>query len=631
MTRIVAIGIVALASLWQLQAAPVVAQVPEVLPQLDDIGQSAVDQAATETREQASSDPSMVNTIVVRGAQERQSSWRRAETAQVIIYSNGSERELLEVTANIERLHFVLGQLFERGGQTPETTPRPLEIILVGGRSFIRTMAAGDGRTQAGPFTVPFANRRYYDPRPNGALLAVSRQRYELAMHEIDPEMFEDDEGLTDEVPDFADIDADGLDDGFNADVTFAPSSFASPRSIAQGGGGRRAAEPRPIRRDWQTQVYDAYARHYLQSYLPGAYPSWYLDGIGAIFANLGVRDSGSLEFGRQPPAMRTVLRSYEPLSTEPILTGEYLADPDTRHLWTPDHAWALTHFLLFGNPPEDMRRAFYSYMAAIGQGVPQAEAASVFGDFAALDAAVMRYATSDTHYFWRPVSSAAEIDPISYRLTRGEAAILEGRVAMDTRLSAVSSPGERAAFLDSLREAVYEEAFAESSNAVLAEAQCKAGAISDCAATAAEILASAPDSPAGLAWLAIAQLRQALALPSTQRAEALSEARRAIIAANRADPEAPEPLRAYFDSFVEAGETAPTTALLGMYKVVDLVPAAPEPRLALAGELIRQGLPSEAREVLLPLTAGGYTAEEAREARIMIAQADISGPSREF
>ena len=53
--------------------------------------------------------------VLVTGVRSKLSGWRRAETSHVVVLSDGSEAELIRLTRNLERLHFLLSGLMGRG------------------------------------------------------------------------------------------------------------------------------------------------------------------------------------------------------------------------------------------------------------------------------------------------------------------------------------------------------------------------------------------------------------------------------------------------------------------------------------------------------------------------------------
>jgi hypothetical protein len=101
------------------------------------------------------------------------SAWKRAETDHLIVLSDGSEAELRRVTGNLERLHHLMSRLYRNGDQTDRTTR--LTVTLLGSRTFFRDLGLSNLRSQEGPYGADLTNQRYYDPREDGAVLALAR------------------------------------------------------------------------------------------------------------------------------------------------------------------------------------------------------------------------------------------------------------------------------------------------------------------------------------------------------------------------------------------------------------------------------------------------------------------------
>jgi hypothetical protein len=63
-----------------------------------------------------------------------------------------------------------------------------------------------------------------------------------------------------------------------------------------------------------------------------------------------------------------------------------------------------------------------------------------------------------------------------------------------------------------------------------------------------------------------------------------------------------------FIESFTRAGEPVPEPEMQGMVRVARALPEAPQPRLELAGELLREGKADLARRVIAPVL---YDADE--------------------
>ena len=108
--------------------------------------------------------------VLVTGVRSKLSNWRRAETSHVVVLSDGSEAELIRLTRNLERLHFLLSGLMGRGNVDDDVIK--IHITLIGQAAQFEQMDLNDLRWQQGPYNDLFKVSRYYDPREDGAVMA---------------------------------------------------------------------------------------------------------------------------------------------------------------------------------------------------------------------------------------------------------------------------------------------------------------------------------------------------------------------------------------------------------------------------------------------------------------------------
>lgn len=587
--------------------------------------------------------------IIVRGLRERMSSWKRLETDEVILYSNGSASDLRKVALKIERLDALLRQLFPAHDSNFEHAP--LEVTLIGGRGFVDRMRLSTPNIQQSGFGEPFANERLYSPSQYRTLLAAGRRDQVIDTQSLDE--FLDTFG-EDEDPDgfggsgfgsgFDDPfgSSSGFDDGgFNDDALGSPVSagggtllgqrgFSSPRQIMQPRDTyRRKAEDYEVKRQWESVLYGYYTEHFLLSNFATSYPRWYVDGLVAMFSTFDLRRDGRAEYWRLPEGFFKVMRSYPALKSEPILTGAHLLDP-SQSTWSPYHAWLLTHFFLVGNPDGPRREQFLQYMAAVSRGVSLVEASAVFGDFAALDKELSKYRQGKIMY---SVATINEPEPDLYLehadLNVSDAETLQSMVLLEARVEVPPTDQEGGPNLVALKERYLAELRELAANnpanldtaRLLAEAECRAGNPGRCIAVADRILAEQASDPEALSWRAIALLQQA----GKGDAAKAKEARAAIIAANRADPENILPLVSFSQVHELRAEQMPEAAMLGLIKVIAITPAAPGPRLILGREFVRRGNMPEAQEILLPVLNADQNSAEYREARLLLGQTGAS------
>jgi hypothetical protein len=552
--------------------------------------------------------------IVVRGKLEQKSDWNVAESDHVIVYSDGSRSELARITHNLERLHFLLSILLNLPERPDET--QKLRVTLIGNTAEFNDMELRNARSQQGPFAPAFQMQRYYDPREDGAVLAASRT----------------DMTATIEQQQVVDIGSLGMlipnpQTGQLENSMFGPGEAAQVTVQAGGNVVKISAEGR---------LYAGFAQHFLLTYFPAAYPRWYLDGFGEMFATIRVRTDGALEYGHMPEGYNRVIQAFGQVPVQNVLDGKYLDQVARKSKWTPFHAWILTHYLFFS---EKRRPQLSRYLSAIARGESLGEAAKAFGDVAKLQAEVIAYDNRGLPYdrFTYPPERAPE--PVITQLTEGQARFLKGRIELGSRVELPPEPAPdldaksakrvtdyrrhaieaRDKWLARLRENAATWSTNIEAQLLLTEAECRMGNYDNCIAAADRALGLKAASSPALAWKGLAMAEKAIAGPAADRAAGLKEARAVIVRANRADDDAALPLIAYFRSFADAGEDLPPPALAGMLKVIDGVPAAPAPRLMLGTELAREGQAAAARKLLLPVADSGYDSPEKPKAQAVL------------
>ena len=557
--------------------------------------------------------------IVVRGKLEKPSKWREAETGHVVVTSDGSETELVRIAHNLERLHFLLAVLTGRVDRADDT--RKLRVTLVGDPTEFDAMALVNLRYTPGPYRWGFEAQGYYDPRDDGPVLAATRFDAKVQV-ERGP-------SAAAILPDLVRATGD-TSDPVMAGVTAAAAASLGSRASFGGNSDPGAIDinqssiPVPA----EGRIYAAFARNWLLTYYPGAYPRWYVDGFGELFATLDVKRDGAIEYGRAPEGYAKVLDAVRAYPVKEVFAGKYLTARGADRRWTPFHAWALTHMLFFS---ETRRPQLRRYLAAVAAGEPVEKAVEAFGDLGQLQQELARYDDHKLPYEKMTYPAARVDEPYVRRLNEGEAAFVKGRLELASRttIPAPAPPGtdpkgaadaeqayaraiaRRDRWLGGLRRDAGRYPRNLQAQLLLAEAECRSGNPAECFAAAERALAARPGHADALAWKGIAMLDQALADRSPSRAARLKAARVQIARANRADPSAPLPLIAYYRSFADAGEPVPGLAIDGLRQAVDAVPAAPGPRLLLGEALARRGDAAAARTVLLPVALGAYDAPE--------------------
>lgn len=384
-------------------------------------------------------------------------------------------------------------------------------------------------------------------------------------------------------------------------------------------------------------RLYAGFARHFLLTYFPAAYPRWYLEGFGEIFATMDASQEGRIEYGRSPDGYWDVIQWYGSYKLKDVLDGHYLAGKKSQTGWTPYHAWALAHLLFFS---DEWKAPLHNYLAAVARGDSPDRAAGALGDTAKLQRLWSYYHGAKVPYEVMTYPKERFSEPYVRRLRMDEADYVTGRLVLGARVEIpdAAAPGDspeeaarkteehrnaldrRTRWLSDLREAAAREPGQLTRQLLLAEGACRSHEAALCASAAEAALRLTPENRLALTWNGVGSLETALVAPAGQRDSALADARKAIVQANRADTEATVPLLAYYASYADAGEAAPNPALAGLLKVDDSVPAAPDVALKVGEALAARGDIPGARKALLPVAEGAYDSPERQKAQALLA-----------
>ena len=580
--------------------------------------------------------PGAAPEIVVTGARSKLSSWRQAETSHIVMLSNGPESELIRLTRNLERLHFLISGLMGRGAVDDDTVK--IRITLIGNAAQFDEMDLHNTRWQQGPYNDLFTIGRYYDPRTDGAVMASigADQRVVVEHTSVNRESVA---GVLSSIamgPQAGNSPADQAN--LRGEMMAAIGSMAANQGMRSRGDTDISFGEKAMMMSEESLLYAGYAQHFLLTYFPAAYPRWYLDGFGQIFATMAVKGDNVLEFGRAPDGTRAVMQSFGPYPIKDVLDDEYLTEKPHKTGWTPIHAWMLTHFLFFS---DKYRPELRQYLAARAEGEDGATAAKVFGDQKQLAHELGSYFLNRKPYLQVTYDGSKIEQPIVRRLRESEASFVKGRLELGARVElppaprADSSPEEaremtrqreealrqRDKWLVGLRRNAARWPNELEAQLLLAEAECRSGNPNECLAAAGRAAAIAPDDTRAMVWKGYAMVRQAVSQPPAIRNTTLASARDLIVRANQIDHEAIGPLMAYYASFADAGEAPSAAAMDGLQKAMEEVPSAPETRLTFATALAKRGQYDVARPVIMPVAAGAYDTPEKPAAKDLLAE----------
>jgi tetratricopeptide (TPR) repeat protein len=365
--------------------------------------------------------------------------------------------------------------------------------------------------------------------------------------------------------------------------------------------------------------LHHEYAHHFMLQYFPATYPSWYVEGFAELMGSSDLMGDGRVAYGM--PAKHRGDR----LATDWVPVQNILLRPAEKlhGLDLYGQGWALTHFLTFSKERSPQLRR---YLAALTAGRSQEEAAKAFGDLAELNREAHKHVVRG-EFPYRPVSV-----PISRPLFQkiavvspAEADLIPETIAFrDDDLSGYRKAGDRAKE-KRLREANLDRTRAKAARHpndpygfyLLSEVEYAAGNFAAAEAAANRVLTLAPGHVPGMARKSLAISQQAAKLPEPQKAARAAEARALATRANRANPDEPLPLLAFYQSFRLAGAAPSKNAVEGLEAVVASMPQQGQYRQLLVDEYARQRRWRDAIKALTPIANDPHdspTRDAARE-----------------
>ncbi len=315
------------------------------------------------------------------------------------------------------------------------------------------------------------------------------------------------------------------------------------------------------------TVLLHEYAHHFMLQHMNGAYPAWYVEGFAELMSTAKMRNEREITYGE---AARHRGPELQYAQWTPI---ERLINPDQRGSSQDFEAaygqyWLLTHYLTFD---PSRRGQLRQYINAISSGRSVAEAQNVFtGGLTKLDRDLRNYLRSNSFaYTLAPVPDGAIADPAIRDLRPGEVAILTDELLSRRGMSAE----EHLPFVARVAEVA--RRYPDDPAVLLLQARLLrwADRHAEALAVATRLTTLSPNDVEALALRATLMLELASANGGTVAAATLAEARSLIGRANRADPDHPAPLIAYFRSFAMARQTPSTLAIEGLYKASRMMP----------------------------------------------------------
>lgn len=338
-----------------------------------------------------------------------------------------------------------------------------------------------------------------------------------------------------------------------------------------------------------QQILFHEYSHHFMKRHLRVAFPGWFIEGFAEYYSTVDFDKEGRAMIGQ--PAYR---RAYGLLMLPKMPAERVLLEAPSamRNRGQTNvyygRSWLLTHMLFHDPARADQINA---YTNAINAGTePRQAAIEAFGDLTQLDKDLNRYVEGRLSYRTTrdpvPLSTSIRIAPVS----ADEDAVIPLRLE---RRNASSDQVRLAKVRDTLRALADKMPTNAELHYELAAAEWGLDpATRDLAAMRAALdkaLAAQPEHVRANVLLGQLQLSE-LRKKGENDPAAWKAARRPIQIANRADPNDPIPLYAYFQSFLTEGQRPSDMAIKGLERAFALTPENLNLRSAYAVSLAHLG-----------------------------------------
>ena len=318
-----------------------------------------------------------------------------------------------------------------------------------------------------------------------------------------------------------------------------------------------------------QVVFFHEYAHHLMAEGVIQAVPRWFSEGFAEFFSTARFERDGSIMIGTSPAHRSYGVFAQTGIGYSELLSGSYSDNRMTvgqvESLY--GRGWALAHFLTFA--PE-RKGQLAAYLSKLGSGSTSKVAAEqAFGDLRRLERDVQRYASKSKLAALRVALDATAVGEIRIRqLQPGETAILPARIRSKVGVDQKTAPAVLAQARQVAQQYPNDTLVALS----LAEASLDAGEIDG--AIAAATRATQLDSRSVEARLIRGRALLARAEKGSNKAADIKAARADFLAANKLEPEHPEPLRAFYESYFTAREMPSKNAVEALHYAAALAPA---------------------------------------------------------
>lgn len=381
-----------------------------------------------------------------------------------------------------------------------------------------------------------------------------------------------------------------------------------------------------------QAILFHEYTHHWMFSnWSDAAFPYWFVEGFAELHATAIAGADGSITFGANPLYRRYTVDQTNLMPAPSLLRVKPSDDLDgASRDAVYSRGWLLIHYLTFS---PDRRKQLAGYIGAINSGQSAANAGKLLGNVNGLDTQMNIWGAQRRYPSARFTAAELPIGEVVLRpLTPGEVsimpALIQSKAGVDERRAkevvalarrlAAPLPNDAAA-QNELAEAEFDMASLSSNS----DADAIAG-FARAEAAADRAVAAEPKSIHALLYKGMAQEEAAVRNKVTDPAK-WQAVRRWFLAANKIDPEDPEPLIQYYDSFKSAEAKPTANAESGLIYAYMLAPYDSALRFRATRVFLGQHKVKEARVALAPVAFSAEGAGVAGGAQKVLAAIDAN------
>jgi cytochrome c-type biogenesis protein CcmH/NrfG len=372
------------------------------------------------------------------------------------------------------------------------------------------------------------------------------------------------------------------------------------------------------------TVLLHEYAHHLMMQAIDTPYPEWLVEGFAEFMSTAQFERDGSVGIGLPANHRYHALINGESLPLETILSGRYDKITVEQRESIYGRGWLLTHFLTFEPARKGQLTAYLREMAG---GADSLEAARrAFGDLGQLDRDLANYLKRSKLQYLKLTGKALAHAPVT--VTRLSAAA-ELVMPLLVQVKNGVSPSEAEALAAKVRAIQSRYAGDELVEVTLAEAELNAGHGEAAEAAAERAIKLAPRNIDALVLKGRALTKRAEKADAAGRRALLDQARKIFVAANKLDPEDPEPLMEFYNAFVRQGMRPTPNAIAALHYASDLAPQDLGLRMNSAMQYLADGKAAEAGRALAPIAYdphGGDFAKVARQMMTKVRAGDVNG-----